>query len=93
LNSADPTGRCRWRLPNIRELESLVALTRHSPALDPGHGFGLVPDGCWSATTSVYEPSYAWVLYPQDGAIGVGFKAGAEFCAWAVSGAGSARTA
>ena len=89
LNSADHAGRRRWRLPNIRELESLLDLTRHSPALPAGHGFGFVPVGCWSATTSVYEPRYAWVLYPQDGAVGVGFKPGADFCAWAVSGAGS----
>jgi hypothetical protein len=88
LNSADPAGRRRWRLPNIRELDSLLDLTRHSPALPAGHGFGPTPDGCWSATTSVYEPRYAWVLYPRDGALGVGFKPRAEFCTWAVSGPG-----
>jgi hypothetical protein len=91
LNSAEPGGPCGWRLPNIRELDSLLDLTRHSPALPAGHGFGSVPDGCWSATTSAYEPRYAWVLYPRDGALGVGFKPGADFRAWAVSGAGGGR--
>jgi hypothetical protein len=93
VNAAARGGRRRWRLPNIRELESLVDLTRHSPALPAGHGFEDVPDGCWSSTTSVYEPRYAWVLYLQDGAVGVGFKPQPSFCAWAVSDQGRPRTA
>ena len=27
-----------------------------------------------------YDPSYAWVLYTDDGNVGVGFKEKAEFC-------------
>ena len=75
-----------WRLPNIRELESLIDLTRHSPALPAGHPFEDVPEACWSSTTSVYEPRYAWVLYLRDGAVGVGFKQEPTFDAWAVAG-------
>lgn len=73
-----------WRLPNIRELESLVDVGSHSPAMPPNHPFEGIADGYWSSTTSVYEPSYAWVLYTLDGAIGVGYKAKADFCALAV---------
>jgi hypothetical protein len=79
-------GLTTWRLPNIRELESLVDLTRHSPALAPGLPGHAAAEGCWSATTSVYEPRYAWVLYLRDGAVGVGFKPEATFCAWLVAG-------
>jgi hypothetical protein len=93
VNAAARGGRRRWRLPNIRELESLIDTTRHSPALPAGHGFEFVPDGCWSSTTSVYEPRYAWVLYLQDGAVGVGFKPQPSFCAWAVSDQDRPRTA
>jgi len=71
-----------WRLPNIRELESLVDINSHSPAMSPNHPFTRVADGYWSSTTSVYEPSYAWVLYTLDGAIGVGYKAKPDFFAW-----------
>ena len=78
-----------WRLPNIRELESLVDLARHSPALPAGFPRGDIPEGCWSSTTSVYEPRYAWVLYLRDGAVGVGFKPEATFHAWAVAGPSS----
>ncbi|MFP4477613.1 MAG: DUF1566 domain-containing protein [Desulfatibacillaceae bacterium] len=73
-----------WRLPNIRELESVCDTSTHSPAIGKGHPFTHVMPGCWSSTTSVYEASYAWVLYPEDGALGVGHKPGREFCVWAV---------
>jgi hypothetical protein len=73
-----------WRLPNIRELESLVDINSHSPAMPPNHPFARIADGYWSSTTSIYEPSYAWVLYSLDGAIGVGYKAKTDFYAWAV---------
>lgn len=73
-----------WRLPNIRELESLVDINSHSPAMPPNHAFAGIADGYWSSTTSVYEPSYAWVLYALDGAVGVGYKAKPDFHVWAV---------
>lgn len=88
LNDSSKSGYRDWRLPNIRELESLVDDSRHSPALAQGfspHKIAQV-DGCWSSTTSVYEPRYAWVLYIVDGAIGVGFKASADFHTLAVRG-------
>ena len=68
-----------WRLPNIRELESLVDTTQHSPAFAAPSAFDIIQAGYWSSTTSLYEPRYAWVLYPMDGAIGVGFKTYADF--------------
>ncbi|MCJ8502239.1 DUF1566 domain-containing protein [Desulfatitalea alkaliphila] len=75
-----------WRLPNIRELESLVDLGAHDPALAPEHPFASVREGYWSSTTSVYEPRYAWVLYLQDGGVGVGFKPQSDFHVWPVRG-------
>jgi hypothetical protein len=69
---------------NIRELESLVDLNCHSPALESDHPFEHTAEGYWSATTSIYETRYAWVLYPRDGAVGVGYKPLREFCASAV---------
>jgi hypothetical protein len=84
LNAQKTGGYADWRLPNIRELESLVDLNRHSPALPAGHPFAHVADGYWSSTTSIYETQYAWVLYPRDGAVGVGYKPLPEFFVWAV---------
>jgi hypothetical protein len=84
LNTQKAGGCADWRLPNIRELESLVDLNRHSPALPTDHPFAHVAEGYWSSTTSNYEKRYAWVLYPRDGAVGVGYKPLPEFCVWAV---------
>jgi len=86
MNAHHVNKHADWRLPNVRELESLIDDRRHTPALSAGHPFGQVPQGCWSSTTSVYEPHYAWVVYMQDGAVGVGFKKQADFHVWAVRG-------
>lgn len=79
-------GATDWRIPNIRELESLVDLSADSPALSAVHPFLQVRDVYWSSTTSVYEPRYAWALYTRDGMIGVGFKPEAQFYLWPVRG-------
>ncbi len=78
-------GPIRWRLPNINELESLVDCSACCPALPAGHPFIDVRDVCWSSTTSLYEPDWAWALYLDKGAVGVGQKRQARFYAWVVS--------
>lgn len=84
INNSGMTPHTDWRLPNIRELESLIDTGKHSPAVAYGDSVTTVQDGYWSATTSVYEPRYAWVLYTGDGAVGVGYKPRAEFFTIAV---------
>ncbi len=76
--------RGQWRLPNINELESLVDCSAHSPALPQGHHFTGVQEVYWSSTTSLYEPDWAWALYLDKGAVGVGHKPFARFGVWAV---------
>jgi len=75
-----------WRLPTINELESLVDASSHSPALPADHPFSGQSEGYWSSTTSCFEPSWAYVLYLQKGAVGVGFKKNREFSIWPVRG-------
>lgn len=84
VNRARPGGLTGWRLPDINMLESLVDCSRAEPALPPGHPFTNLREGYWSATTSHFETDWAWVLYLQRGAIGVGHKPGATFHAWPV---------
>jgi hypothetical protein len=84
MNHKTAFGHDDWRLPNIRELESLVDTTSHSPALSRDHVFSQVEKFYWSSTTSTYDPRYAWVLYTEDGSVGVGYKPNASFFVWGV---------
>ncbi len=73
-----------WRLPNINELESLVDASAHCPALPENHPFNGLQDGYWSSSTSCFETDWAYVLYLDKGAVGVGFKAYRDFFVWPV---------
>ncbi|MHB1332005.1 MAG: Lcl C-terminal domain-containing protein [Sulfuriferula sp.] len=74
-----------WRLPTINELEALVDCDAHSPALPSGHPFADVQNIYWSSTTSLFEPDWAWAMYLEKGATGVGQKCFAQFSVWAVA--------
>lgn len=84
INTLDGLAERPWRLPNINELESLVDLDHARPALSPDNPFRQLGSGYWSSTTSVYEPYWAWALYLEKGAIGVGQKRGRHFHLMAV---------
>jgi hypothetical protein len=86
MNTRRAYGHEDWRLPNIRELESLVNAGSHTPALPTSSPFKEVREYYWSSTTSTYDPRYAWVLYMVDGAVGVGHKVNPDFFLWAVRG-------
>ncbi|MFZ7126433.1 MAG: DUF1566 domain-containing protein, partial [Desulfobacterales bacterium] len=86
LNRDRISGKGDWRLPSVRELESLTDMSAHSPALPPFHPFLDVRPHYWSSTTSRYETRYSWALYLEDGGVGVGFKPLADFFVWAVRG-------
>ncbi len=57
-----------WRLPNIRELQSLVDFGQ-SPALPSGHPFLNLLFGVpyWSSTTNAIHTEYAWSVILDDG--------------------------
>jgi len=84
INRSREYGYPDWRLPNIRELESITDMTRHSPAIAASEIFNNIQSFYWSSTTSVYDPTYAWTLYTEDGNLGVGYKSNPEFHVWCV---------
>ena len=71
-----------WRVPNIRELHSLVDFGNHSPSLPSGHPFeGIDPaTSWWSSTTSAMQPeTFAYTVNLENGeviAMSKDFKAG-----------------
>ncbi|PLX49814.1 MAG: hypothetical protein C0613_06470 [Desulfobulbaceae bacterium] len=85
LNREEFAGLTTWRLPNINALESLVDCRCHQPALPADHPFRGLRDVYWSATTSFFETDWAWALYLDKGALGVGFKTGRTFYVWPVA--------
>ena len=89
MNRTSAYGYSDWRMPGIRELESLVDLDRHTQALPADHPFVNVRDFYWSSTTSRYDTAYAWALYLIDGIVGVGYKPVKEFFLWPVRTTGS----
>lgn len=84
--AAEWGGGTGWRLPGITELESLVDAERANPALPIGlpGAQAVLAEGFWSGTVSGFDAAWAFVLYVQKGAVGVGFKAGKEFSVWPV---------
>ena len=64
-----------WRLPNLRELQSLIDYGQVNPALPVGHPFlNTVSSHYWSSTTLAGNTSDAWRVYFYDGYDGNGSK-------------------
>ena len=75
-----------WRLPNVRELYSLIDFGNMRPALPTGHPFvGIQEIYYWSSTRSVNNTSTAWMVLPNYGYITSAHKTTTQ-CVWAVSG-------
>ena len=56
-----------WRLPNVKELSSLVDVSQQKPTIDEKYFPGTLPYAYWSSTPFVADSSMAWIVYFSDG--------------------------
>ena len=75
-----------WRLPNVKELQSLIDFSEASPALPSGHPFSSVATTLyWSSTTKVQNPATAWWVSFAGGNVSTHYKPNLN-CGWPVRG-------
>lgn len=73
-------GHDDWRLPTVRELQSIVDYGRLGPAIDPA--FLAQSDWYWSSTTYLLELDHAWYVRFWDGYVFVDRNAGKSWAAF-----------
>ncbi len=88
LNDTRFAGRDDWRLPNVRELQSIANYQDLLPAVSPtfddhcSSGCNVTACSCtfdgdyWSSTSEEVSPSHAWFVDFQDGLVATGSKTG-----------------
>jgi hypothetical protein len=89
LNQRQGFGFSDWRLPNRRELLSLMDYQKTKPPLSTGHPFVNIFQGWyWTATTAAINPAYAWYVHLAGARTFYGRKD--QYCfLWSVRGKGN----
>ncbi|MGD2080210.1 MAG: DUF1566 domain-containing protein [Nitrospirota bacterium] len=88
MNREEAFGHADWRLPNRRELRSLMSLQTRKPALPEGHPFENTFLGWyWTSTTAAMNTAFAWYVHLEGARM---FYGGKEqfFLLWPVRGEG-----
>jgi hypothetical protein len=72
-------GQTDWRLPNIRELQSIIDSSQYNPAMNPA--FNCLASQFWSSTTHSYNlyKNYAWYVNFAYGDTDFTYKTGGSY--------------
>ena len=90
MNRNNVFGFSDWRLPNRRELRSLMSYQARKPALPEGHPFtNLFSGWYWTSTTAAINTAYAWYVHMEGARMFYGHKE-QFFLLWPVRGNGDA---
>ena len=90
MNRQKAFGFSDWRLPNRRELRSLMSHQTRKPALPEEHPFVNVFSGWyWTSTTAAINTAYAWYIHMEGARMFYGRKE-QFFMSWPVRGKGNA---
>jgi hypothetical protein len=75
MNREKALGHADWRLPNRRELRSLMSHQTRKPALPEGHPFRNIFSGWyWTSTTAAINTAYAWYVHTEGARMFYGNK-------------------
>lgn len=86
MNLENAFGHADWRLPNRRELRSLMSHQTRKPALREGHPFQNVFSGWyWTSSTAAINTAYAWYIHLEGARMFYGNKE-QFFLLWPVRG-------
>ena len=89
FNQENWCGFSDWRLPNRRELRSLMDYQTQKPALPTGHPFdNIFIHWYWTSTTAAIHPEYAWYIHLEGARMFYGKKS-QEALFWPVRGTGN----
>jgi Protein of unknown function (DUF1566) len=87
-NQERALGYADWRLPNRRELRSLMSHQTRKPALPEGYPFrNVYPGWYWTSTTAAINTAYAWYVHTEGARMFYGQKE-QFFLVWPVRGVG-----
>jgi len=88
LNAANFAGHDDWRLPNVRELQSIANYENFNPSVSSEFNTACMPGATtvltgscttaaqyWASSTSARAPTFAWAVIFSDGLVGEFSKA------------------